>query len=460
MFRKQLNLKFQHITVVLNNISCKTCKAPKGFIGLLFLLFSLCISAQNKRGELEVKRQQLLKQIETTTLQLNKAQQTRTAARDKLEAVQTQIETREALINNLHEEIDETDNIISRTEEVLDALNEDINRLRIEYATMVRRAYKMKVPDNAILFMLSSNNFTEAYYKWQYFKMYDKFRKRQAKLITETQKSLLAKNDYLIQQKFQKQTLIGTNEQQRIIWEQEKQNKDKLIDELKNEEKRLSGELKSQEKQNLKINSSIERLISAELDTKRKAAEERQRKTQAEADRLALERTKEKKTKSRTNVAPETAAEKPRTGNIITESSENLALSSDFRNNKGKLPPPATGTIVKNFGKQHISDRLTAINNGIDIQTSSNADVRAVFTGNVSIISSIPGMGYVVLIQHGNYYTVYSNLSTVVVKKGQSVGTRQTIGYAGVNPVSNDSEVHFELWLERTHLNPASWIAR
>jgi murein hydrolase activator len=447
MFRKQLNLKFQHIIVVLSNISCKTYKVSKSFIGLLFLLLTLSLSAQNKRGELEVKRQQLLKQIETTTLQLNKAQQTRTAARDKLEAVQTQLETREALINNLHEEIGETDNIISRTEEVLDALNEDINRLRIEYATMIRRAYKMKVPDNAILFMLSSNNFTEAYYKWQYFRMYDKFRKRQAKLITETQKA-------------QKQTLIGANEQQRSIWEQEKQNKDKLIDELKNEEKRLSGELKSQEKQNLKINSSIERLISAELDAKRKAAEERQRKTQAEADRLALERTKEKKTKSRTNVAPETAAEKPRSGNIITESSENLALSSDFRNNKGKLPPPATGTIVRNFGKQHISDRLTAINNGIDIQTSSNADVKAVFTGNVSIISSIPGMGYVVLIQHGNYYTVYSNLSTVVVKKGQSVGTRQTIGYAGVNPVSNDSEVHFELWLERTHLNPTSWIAR
>lgn len=450
MFRKLLSSIFQHTTSVLG----RRYKTYPIVVGLILIIFN--ITAQNKRGELELKRQQLLKQIESTTLQLTKTHQTREAALDKLETLQNQIENREALINNLHDEIGETDSIIIRTEEVLNALNEDMNRLRTEYATMIRKAYKMKVPDNALLFMLSSSNFTQAYYKWQYFRMYDKFRKRQAKMITETQKSLAAKNEYLIQQKSQKEILINANEQQQVIWTQEKQDKDKLVDELKTQEQRLSSDLKSQEKQNLKINSSIEKLISAEIESKRRAAEERTRKARAEAERLATDA----KSKRNKNKDSEVTVEKPRNETVITESPENLALSSDFRSNKGKLPPPATGTIVRNFGKQQVLDRVTALNNGIDIKTSANADVKAVFSGTVSIVSSIPGMGYVVLVQHGNYYTVYSNLSTALVKKGQTVTTRQTIGYAGVNPVSNDSEVHFELWLEKTHLNPSSWIAK
>lgn len=456
MLRKLLNLKYLPITTGYANTAYKTYSAIG--IGLIILIVSIQIIAQNqgKRGELEAKRQHLLKQIETTTLQLNKAQQSKEAALDKLEALHTQLENRESLINTLHDEIDETDNIIARTEEVLEALNSDMNRLRTEYATMVRKAYKMKVPDNAVLFMLSSDNFTQAYYKWQYFRMYDKFRKRQAKLIGETQKSLLAKNEYLINQKSQKELLINSNEYQKTIWAQEKQDKDRLIEDLKAEEKRLSSDLKSQEKQNLKLNSAIEKLISAEIETKRREAEERNRKVRAEAERLAAEaKTKRKKSKE-----SDTPTEKPRSEKIITDSPENLALSSDFRGNKGKLPPPATGTIVRTFGKQQVLDKVTALNNGIDIKTTNNADVKAVFNGTVSIVSSIPGMGYVVLIQHGNYYTVYSNLSTALVKKGQAVTTRQTIGYSGVNPVSSEPEVHFEVWLEKTHLNPSSWLVK
>ena len=456
-------MKYLLIIAEPNSIS-RTNKVFKNLIGLIFLLLSLQLAtpilAQNKRVELEIKRQKLLKQIETTTQSLNQTHQNTNATRDRLEALQNQIENREALINNLHEEIDETDVIIARTEDVLTSLNEDIQRLRVEYATMARRAYKMKVPNSAVLFMLSSNNMGDAYKKWQYFRMYDKFRKRQARLIVETKKSLVAKNDFLVQQKAQKETLALTNEQQKKIWSSEKENKAQLLSKLKEEEGRLSGELKSQEKQSSKLNSSIERLIMDELEAKRKLAEERARKTREEANRLAREKAKERKSKSKSSSEKEIVVnEKPRNETIITESAEDLALASDFRSNKGKLPPPSTGSVVRSFGKQQVLDKVTAVNNGIDIKTAAGADVRAVFTGTVSIISSIPGLGYVVLIQHGTYYTVYSNLSSVSVKKGQTISTRQTIGHAGINPVSNDSEVHFEVWQERTHLNPSLWIA-
>ena len=437
-----------------------------GFSILLNIIFIFNLNAQNKRSDLEIKRQQLLQQMEFTNAHLNQTQQSRSAARDRLEALQNQIETREALINTLHEEIDETDAFIERTEEVLYALNDDIQHLREEYGSMMRKAYRTKMPNSAVLFVLSSNNFREAYKRWQLFRQYDKFRKRQAKLIVETQKSLAAKNEYLVQQKAQKELLAGTNNQQKTMLFTEKQSKDKLIDELKGEEKRLTGELKNQEKQNNKLNSAIERLIIAELETKKEAAEERNRKNREEATRLAREKAKEQKRKPKKGekTPPEDenteGVAKSNVEEVLTESSENLALSSDFRSNKGKLPAPAAGTIVRTFGKQQVLDKVTALNNGIDIRTAANAEVRAAFGGTVSIVSSLPGLGNIILMQHGNYYTVYSNLSSTSVKKGDIIFLHQIIGRAGVNPVSDESEVHFEIWLEKTHLNPMNWIAR
>ena len=196
-------------------------------------------------------------------------------------------------------------------------------------------------------------------------------------------------------------------------------------------------------------------MISIELESRRRLAEERRRKALAEADRLKKVRPKEEKTSV-------SRSESSRSSNlgVLTESNENLALSSDFRSNKGRLPPPAIGSIVRDFGKQKVLDKVTAVNNGIDIRTASGAEVRAVFGGTVSVVSSIAGLGTVVLIQHGNYYTVYSNLSNVSIQKGQTVLPRQTIGRAAINTVTNEPEVHFEIWLERTQLNPSVWIAK
>ncbi|NJN33935.1 MAG: M23 family metallopeptidase [Saprospiraceae bacterium] len=316
--------------------------------------------------------------------------------------------------------------------------------------------------------MLSSNNFGDAYKRWQYFRQYDKFRKRQSKLIGETLKSLEAKNDLLTQKKQQKTMLLGTNEQQATLLTVEKQNKDQLLLELKVEETRLSSTLQNQNKQNAQMNIVIERLIAAEIEIKRKAAEARARRAREEADRLAREKERIKKRDEARQLKEKPdkiveelpASNKPKSDLVITESAENLALSSEFRQNKGKLPPPATGVIVRDFGRQRVLDKVTTINNGIDIRTENGAEVRAVFSGTVLVVSSISGLGNVVLIQHGNYYTVYSNLSAVFVKKGEAVSTRQSIGRAGVNTVTKEPEIHFEVWLEKTHLNPTQWIAR
>jgi murein hydrolase activator len=436
-------------------------KLAASCVFLILIIFNTnVLNAQNQRENLEAKRQRLLQQLENTNKKLQLNQQYQSAAEDQLEDLQDQIETREALINNLHEEILSTDSIISRTETVLLSLNDDIQRLKTEYSQMLRKAYRMKVPNNGLAFLMSSQNFDDAYKRWQYFKQYEKFKKRQVQLISETQIALAAKNTQLTQQKLQKEMLASTNENQKSTLANEKKSKDYLIDKLRGEQSKLSKELKTVEKKTAKLNAAISNLIYIEIESKRRAAEARARKTQEEADRLAREDSKRRKKQSQTGVSTEGVAEKPKTYEVLTESSENLALSSDFRGNKGKLPIPVSGNIVRSFGKQKVLDKVTAVSNGIDIRTVPHASVHAVFNGTVSVVSSIPGIGYVILIQHGNYYTVYSGLSAATVKKGETVSTKQTIGTVGINSVSNEPEVHFEVWLEKTLLNPAAWLAK
>jgi murein hydrolase activator len=445
------------------SLFCSTILS-KSLIIIVLCIFSCLNTYAQKRENLEAKRQQLLRQMEVTSFQYNQTKQSQTATRDRLESLQNQIETREELVNTLHLEMDVTEEIIARTEDVLNSLNDDIQRLRMEYASMMRRAYKSKMPNNALLYMLSANNFGEAYKKWQYFRQYDKYRKRQARLITETQKSLLSKNFLLETERQQKAKLATVNEQQYLMLANEKADKAQLISKLKEEENRLAGELKSQERKSQQINSAIENLIVAELEAKRRAAEERAKKAREATERLAAEKIKaERKRKKKESEAitfEEKPVEKSRKETVLTESSESLALSSDFRGNKGKLPAPALGSIVRGFGRQNVVDKVTAINNGIDIRTAPNAEVRAVFGGTVSIVSSIPGVGNIVLLQHGNYYTVYSNLSSVSVKKGDTVWIHQIVGRAGENASTKEPEVHFEIWMEKTHLNPTTWLAK
>ena len=468
-------IDFQLITHLLAyRLTLIACRFAR--LSLCVLILTVCsfLTAQNPRAELELRRQKLLQQIEIAQKQLNQTAQNRAAALDRLEILQGQIENRESLINNLHEEISETDQIIERTEGAIVALEADRARLRTEYGAMLRRAYKMKMPSNAIVALLSAKNFGESYRRWQYFRQYDKFRKRQARLIAETQHSLEMKNQTLAQQKVQKTSLVGVHENQKVSLTSEKKQKDALAADLKAEENKLKGSLKDAQKQSVKLNSTIDRLISDEIATRRRANEERAHRNREEAERLTKLKLEKQKTKpindakqtvGNVSKAENTEGSKPsattlKPTKIITDSPENLALSSDFRSNKGKLPPPASGAIVRTFGKQKVLDKVTAVNNGIDIRTAEGADVHVVFSGTVSIVSGIAGLGTVVLVQHGTYYSVYSNLSTVFVKKGDAVSTRQTIGKAGINPVTNDAEVHFEVWLEKTQLNPSVWLAK
>ena len=448
-----------------NNVYCplSIIHRPKSFFLFLLLFVAVTLSAQNKRAELEVKRQKILQNIQANTLAIEKTKRQQDDADARAEALQNQIEDRQSLILNLGDELENTDSLISRTESVITAMQSDLADLKKEYATLLRKAYRMRVPNTATVFLFASKNFKQSYQRWQYFRQYEKFRKREAQLILKTQKSLTDKNTFFAHQRLLKDSLKNIYSRQTDILETERKEQDQLIRQLQNKEAKLTGAVKSAEKQSTKISRSIENLIAAEITARKRAEEEARRKEREVVRRLKAEElaknNKEntaKKKEEKSEVTP-SLRDKPE---ILTDSPLTLELSSDFRSNKGKLPPPAIGNIVRSFGKQRVMDKVTAINNGIDIRTEGNSNARAVAAGTVSIVSSVPGVGQIVLIQHGNYYTVYANLSAAFVKKGETVSARQAIGKVAVNPISNEPELHFELWQERTHLNPADWLAK
>ena len=427
-----------------------------------FLIFSSSVFGQTERIELEMKRQKLLQQIEQNKILLQQTKVEKTGANRRAEILQNQIEDRQTLILNLGDDLVLTDSIISRTDTAIVALNDDLYRLKSEFGQMLRKAYRMHVPSNSLLFLFASRSFSESYKRWQYFRQYEKFRKRQAELIGQITESLLHKNTILMKQRQTKDSLKVGLETQKAILQIERGEKIKMAETLRNDELKISTNLKSAQKQSSKLNDAIDNIISAEIEARKAEAAAKRRRLKEEADRLAELKAK-KRTESSTNKKEKEIVDKPSvaaTEDVLTDSRETLELSADFRNNKGKLPPPVTGPIIRGFGRQQVLNKVVSVNNGIDIKTAPGAEVHSVAAGTVTAVSSIPGLGQIIILQHGNYYTVYAHLSAVSVSKGQAVSPRQTIGKSGVNLLTNDPELHFELWLERVHVDPSPWFGR
>lgn len=378
---------------------------------------------QQSRKDLEDKRKQLLKDIQRTTRLLKQTRQSKEATLALYITLQKQIAKRQQLIETLQTEIAYMVSSMERTTDVIEALTGDASRLRDEYAGMARHAYRQRLSRNNWLFILSAKSFNDAFRRWQYLRQYDRYRQKQAHLILETQKTLVDKINILEQRKVDKERLLASERRQTEMLGLEMIAKNRLLEELKGDETRLSKELRAKELAAAKLSAAIERIIKAEMA-----------KSSAKAS----------------NSSSSVWAEKA------------VALSKDFQKNQGRLPwPVKNGVITGYFGRQpHPTIKTVQItNNGIDIRTDIGAAVRAVFNGKVVGTQFIPGYDYMVILQHGDYYTVYSNLEEVNVKKDDEVKIRQTIGKVSTDRKTNTSEVHFEIWKEKTRLNPSKWVA-
>lgn len=403
----------------------------------------------NQRKALEAQRKELVKKIQETKKVLEETKNKANKSLADLKIITQQIQNREKVINTVADEIAVLEKQIIVQQQVISTLRDDLARLKQEYGKSVLGAYKQRNVYDKVMFIFAAQSFNQAIKRIQYLNQLGDYRIHQAELILHTQKQIIDELNELIAAKREKQGLIVLKESEKKELEVDKKEESVVLQKLQDREKELRRILAENEKAARKLNDAIADLIQKEIAAARKKEEEARKR---EAAKASTGGTKSK---------PSTPAAKPASGEMYL-TPEGQKLSNDFENNQNSLPwPVERGTITDRFG-QHPHPTLKGVvvnNNGVDIETQPGANVRSVFKGTVKSIFSIPGMGKIVLISHGKYYTAYAKLSSVNVKEGQVVDTREVIGTVLTND-EDETEVHFEIWKVQQKQNPELWLKK
>lgn len=402
------------------------------FSNISFILLVVCITAltafAQSKSELEKQKQELLKEIDYTNKLLNQTEENKKVTLGELKLISSKINKRQELINTILREIDLIENQVTEAKGIVKSLDEDLEKLKGEYAKMLYYTYKNHSQYDRMMFILSSEDFNQAYKRIRYFQQYSKHRQEQAKAIETTQEMLRMRNEELADKKMKLAYLVEDKEKEKIVLSTEKEEQDILVSQLKSKEKQLLSNLNKKRREARKLEKAIARIIEEEI---RKAKEK----------------------------AKKTGGTKTKSGFALTP--EEVNLSNSFNENQGKLPwPSERGIITSTFG-EHDHPTLPGIktvNNGIDIATDKNSWARIVFEGTVSAVVSIPGAHKAVIVKHGEFLSVYANLEDVRVKMGDKVALNQKIGTVVTSREDGKTILHFEIWKGTTKLNPSKWI--
>jgi septal ring factor EnvC (AmiA/AmiB activator) len=405
----------------------------------VLLTFSYAQSGKDKEKLLRTK-QKLEEEIRYTTDLLEKTKKNKETSLNKLQILAKQIRNRESLIQAINRELVDVQVTMAVDSIQIYRLSKQLRDLKSEYARMICYAYRTMNGHNKLMFIFSARDFNQAYMRLKYYQQYASFRRQQAERIESTQKAINAHRQDLEEIKTRKIGLILSKQTEKQKLDREKTEKTKAVKELSSREKQLLATLKTKQQAAQRLENAIEKLIADDI--------------RASENRLKKKETKDKKP----NVKPGTPAT-PATMNFTAKEKE---LSSTFSLNRGRLPWPCDrGFISGRFGEHAhpVLEHVKVKNNGIDIMTDKGSPVKAVFGGRVSRVMSFPSLNSVVIIRHGEYLTVYSNLDEVSVRDGQEVAVKQIIGK--VHPGSGDqkSELHFELWRGKVIQNPEDWLA-
>jgi septal ring factor EnvC (AmiA/AmiB activator) len=377
--------------------------------------FILGLSAQKDRRELESQRKALENQIRSTTEILEKTQKNKTRSLQQLKALNEKIRQRQELLASINEEIKEVDYQATLTERKKTAAEQHIQDLEARFAFALRAAYFRTKLQPDWIYLLSASSLSQMMVRWVYLRQYKNYVLRQLKTLADQKAKYNEAIRTLEETREAKTTLLKTEEKNKNVIQTEQKSKEALVRDLGKEEKKLKSQLASSQEKKKKLDAEIARLISAETS---------------------------KVTSSGLKEAPETKA-----------------LNDQFSANKGKLPwPVGKGLITDRFGTHPhpVLKGITVQNNGVDIQAEPGTSVRSLFNGTVASVQKIPGYDFMVMVRHGLYFSVYSKLQTVNVKKGDTVTTGQVLG----NLSNDEPELHLEIWQDKTKLNPETWMAR
>lgn len=393
------------------------------FINILLVFLSCSTLMAQDRSDLQKRKHKLLEEIEFSNEVLQQTQKDKNLSYNQLKTLKQKISIRSQLIRTIQKEVGYIKEEITLTEIQNENLQTELDSLKIEYAHLIKQAYNSSRHFNRLLFLFSSTDFQQAYKRAAYIRQIAQYRQVQAQTIEQKQADLEASIIVLKNQHSIKQHLIDNKRVENELLNQEQAQQSVSLAALSEKEKELKKALDQKRKQRKKIQKEIERIISEEL----------------------------RKANSSGSV------------NNFASTPEAIALSNNFTSNKGKLPwPVAKGLVISKFGKQKhpILAGVTIENNGVEIATEQHSPCRSVFDGKVSSVLVMPNGTKVVMVRHGEYISVYSNLSEVYVEKGEFLSTKDQLGLVFTSIQEGSTIIDFQLWKGTQKLNPQSWLMR
>lgn len=366
----------------------------------------------------------------------------------QLNSISKKVEMRMALINNINQQLLELNKEIQEKNSAISLMSSDLNKVKAAYAGNLVFLYKNLSNDNLISYIINSKSIRDAYNRYLFFKKYSEYSEQQSQKIMSSIQDLNEKITSLNIAKAEKTKIAADEKEQKAKLEIEKKEKDALVKKLVKDEAKIKEAVIKKNKEAKDLNAQIQKMIEKEIaDAKKRAAAKSKSTPKTSTSKTGSSTTNKTTTKANDIVIDLTPAE--------------LSLSNDFESNRGKLPwPVEKGAIMSSFGR-HPHAFLSEViveNNGIDIKTAPLSNVRSIFDGTVISIFFMSFNQNSVIIKHGEYFTVYSNLKTVNVKINSKVSTKQTIGTAYTSSADNITSVHLEIWKGRLKTDPSGWI--
>lgn len=396
------------------------------------LLFTVLGWAQSdKQKQLEEQKARIIKEIKAYENLLQEEKQKERSVVTEISDKNAKIKLSQQLISTTQKQTKLLTDDIYLNQLEINKLNRELNVLKEDYAEMLVKSYKSRSEQSRIMFILSSENFLQAYQRMQLMKQYASFRKIQGEEIKAKKAELESLNAKLNSQKAEKEKLLAENQKQKEELEKEKQEQEKLMKLIKKDQKKYIADIKKKQQQTREIDRQIDKLL-------KEAIAAANRKTAAASG-------------TKTSGASESKIVLTKEGQIV---------SNNFKANKGKLPwPVEKGFVSREFGTHpHPLDHTLVVNDkGVEITTEKGAAVRAIFAGEVMDVQLIAG-NTAVLVQHGDFVTIYQNLSNVNVKIGDKISLKQTLGTIYTNTVTGKSVLKFAITQNVTYLDPRSWL--
>jgi septal ring factor EnvC (AmiA/AmiB activator) len=402
----------------------------------LLSLFACNLQAQNdEQKKLEARKAQLLKEISLNEKLLKEQKQKEKSVVNIIVQQNAKINLREKLIQNNERQARLLSDDIYKNQLQINKLTRELEALKEDYAKMIVKSYKSRSEQSRMMFILSSKSFLQAYKRSQYMKQYANYRKNQGEEILLKNTELEEKNKALALQKQEKEKLISEQEREKTSLEQEKKEQEKLVNSIKRDQKKITADIKKKQAETREIDRKIQSLIREAI--------------------AAANKKTEQTTGTKT---PATAA----AANKIILTPEGKIVSDNFKSNKGKLPwPVEKGFVSMAFGNQpHPIQKSIIVNsNGVEITTDPGTTARAVFDGEVMSVNVLSPINTAVMIQHGDFITVYQNLSKVNVRKGQKVFMKQALGTVNTNQSTGRTTIKFNVLQNDTYHNPQAWLS-